>query len=376
MDLSLEFATRAIHAGQEPDPTTGAVIPPIYQVSTFKQDGVGNLRNGYEYSRAGNPTRTMLEECLASLEKGKRALAFASGLAAEDCVIRSVCAPGDRIIVPTDAYGGTIRLFSKVLSRWGIQTEAVDLSDTEALREALQVPTRLVWCESPTNPMLKVTDLARLVEISHAAGALVVVDNTFASPVLQQPLELGVDIVMHSTTKYIGGHSDVIGGALITNNDELAEEMRFHQFAVGAVPGPFDAWLTVRGIKTLDVRMQRHCDNAEEIVQFLQQHPGVEKVYYPGLDGNELHQMRRGGGMISFQVAGGEEKALEVCNSTRLFTLAESLGGVESLIELPGRMTHHGLRGTPSEVPPNLIRLSVGIEASADLIEDLGKALA
>ena len=376
MNSAYGFATLAIHAGQDADPATGAVTPPIYQTSTYKQDRVGELRGGYEYSRAGNPTRTALEQCLTAIEHGTRAVTFSSGLAAEDCVIRTICTPGDRIIMPNDAYGGTIRLFTKVLAAWGIQAVPVDLANLAALEQALNIPARLVWCETPTNPLLKVTDISALSDICHAAGALLVVDNTFATPVLQQPLTLGADVVMHSTTKYIGGHSDLVGGALVTNDSELGERLHFHQFAAGAIPGPFDAWLTLRGIKTLDVRMARHCDNAEAIVRFLGEHPAADKVFYPGHDGADSHQMRRGGGMVSFLAAGGQSAARTVCENTTLFTLAESLGGVESLIELPGQMTHASLRGTELEVPSNLVRLSVGIESPDDLIADLDKALA
>jgi cystathionine gamma-synthase len=375
MNSAYGFATLAIHAGQDADPATGAVIPPIYQTSTYKQDRVGELRAGYEYSRAGNPTRTALEECLAAIEHGIRAVTFSSGLAAEDCVIGTVCRPGDRIIIPRDAYNGTIRLFTKVFAAWGIQAVPVDLTSLAALEQALAAPARLVWCETPTNPLLKVADIAAISDICHAAGTLLAVDNTFATPVLQQPLSLGADVVMHSTTKYIGGHSDLIGGALITNDAELGERLHFHQYATGAIPGPFDAWLTLRGVKTLEVRMARHCDNAEAIVGFLAGHPAVDRVLYPGHDGAEIHQMRRGGGMVSFLASGGETAARAVCESTTLFTLGESLGGVESLIELPGQMTHAALRGTELEVPPNLVRISVGIESADDLIADLDKAL-
>ncbi|MFF5206184.1 cystathionine gamma-synthase [Streptosporangium sp. NPDC000396] len=374
------FETLAIHAGQEPDPVTGAVVPPIHQTSTYKQDGVGKLRGGYEYSRAANPTRTALEECLAAIEAGAHASAFASGLAAEDCVIRAVCAPGDHIVVPDDAYGGTLRLFRKVLARWGLTCTPVPLGDADAVRAAIRPETRLIWCETPTNPMLGITDIAALAGIAHEAGALLAVDNTFASPYLQQPLMLGADIVVHSTTKYIGGHSDVVGGAAIVRDQELGERIHFHQFAVGAVAGPFDAWLTMRGIKTLGVRMDRHCDNAERIADMLTDHPRVTQVLYPGLPGHPGHeiarkQMRRFGGMISFRVDGGEQAALDVCSRSRLFTLAESLGGVESLIEHPARMTHASVKGTPMEVPADLVRISVGIESADDLIADLTQAL-
>ncbi|MFF4759766.1 cystathionine gamma-synthase [Streptomyces sp. NPDC001292] len=374
------FETLAIHAGQEPDPVTGAVVPPIFQTSTFKQDGVGGLRGGYEYSRAGNPTRTALEECLAALEAGTRASAFASGLAAEDCVIRAVCALGDHVIIPDDAYGGSLRLLRMVLSRWGLTSTAVNVGDADAVRAAIRPETRLIWCETPTNPLLGIADIPALAAVAHEAGALLAVDNTFASPYLQQPLTLGADIVMHSTTKYIGGHSDVIGGAAVVRDEELAEKVHFHQFAVGAIAGPFDAWLTLRGIKTLAVRMDRHCDNAEQIADALEEHPLVTRVLYPGLPGHPGHeiaskQMRRFGGMISFQVDGGEQAATDVCGRTQLFTLAESLGGVESLIEHPARMTHLSAKGTPQEVPDNLVRISVGIERADDLIADLVQAL-
>ncbi|MEU5851488.1 cystathionine gamma-synthase [Saccharopolyspora shandongensis] len=375
------FETLAIHAGQEPEAGTGSVVPPIYQTSTYKQDGVGELRGGYEYSRAANPTRTALEECLAALENGTRASAFASGLAAEDCVVRAVCAPGDHVIIPDDAYGGTLRLFTRVLERWGLTTTPVPLGDLDAVRAAIRPTTRLIWCETPTNPLLGVTDIAALSSLAGESGVLLAVDNTFASPYLQQPLTLGADIVVHSTTKYIGGHSDVVGGAVIVQDADLAERIRFHQFAAGAIAGPFDAWLTLRGVRTLGVRMDRHCDNAERIAAALSEHPSVREVLYPGLPAHGSHdlarkQMRRFGGMLSFRVAGGERAALDVCERTRIFTLAESLGGVESLIEHPARMTHASAAGTPLEVPADLVRISVGIENVEDLIADLLAALA
>ena len=381
--MSDGFATRAIHAGQEPDPTTGSVIVPIHATSTYAQDGVGGLRSGYEYSRTGNPTRTALEECLASLEGGRHARAFASGMAASDVVLRVLCRPGDHVIIPNDAYGGTFRLIDKVLSQWGVEHTPVALSDLDAVRAALRPNTRLIWCETPTNPLLNIADIAALADLAHTAGARLVVDNTFASPYLQTPLELGADVVLHSTTKYLGGHSDVVGGAVVTNDGELAERIAFLQNSAGAVPGPFDAWLILRGIKTLAVRMERHSDNAERIVQALLSHPKVEKVLYPGLPDHPGHevavkQMRRFGGMVSFTLtaaAGGEQAALEVCARTRLFTLAESLGGVESLIEHPGRMTHASTAGSVLQVPSNLVRLSVGIEDADDLVEDLLQAL-
>jgi len=374
------FETLAIHAGQASDPRTGAVVPPIYQVSTFHQDAVGNPRDGWEYSRSGNPTRAALEECLAALESGTRGLAFASGLAAEDCVVRTVCAPGDHIVFPNDAYGGTYRLIAHVFDRWGVEHTAVGLDDVDAVRAAVRPNTKLVWCETPSNPLLGIADIAALAGIAHDAGATFVVDNTFASPYLQQPLTLGADVVVHSTTKYLGGHSDVVGGALVTSDAELGERLAFHQNSIGAVAGPFDAWLVLRGAKTLAVRMERHCANAERIAAFLNTHDKVTGVRYPGLASHPGHeiaakQMRAFGGMLSFQVAGGEAAAVEVCNRARLFTLAESLGGVESLIEHPGRMTHVSVVGSALEVPADLIRLSVGIESADDLLSDLDQAL-
>jgi cystathionine gamma-synthase len=378
---SLGFSSLAIHAGQEPDPLTGAVVPPIYQVSTYKQDGVGGLRGGYEYSRSANPTRTALEECLAALEGGRRAFAFASGLAAEDCLLRAVCNAGDHVVIPNDAYGGTFRLFAKVYERWGVQWTAADLSSVEAVRAAVQPgKTKVIWVETPSNPLLGICDIAALAHVAHDAGALLVVDNTFATPYLQQPLSLGADVVVHSTTKYIGGHSDVVGGALIAADDDLGARLAFHQNAMGAVAGPFDAWLTLRGIKTLGVRMDRHCANAAAIAELLEAHPKVSVVHYPGLSSHPGHevaakQMRGFGGMVSFRHADGEQAAVEVCNRARLFTLGESLGGVESLIEHPGRMTHASAAGSPLEVPGDLVRLSVGIEDLDDLVADLRQAL-
>jgi cystathionine gamma-synthase len=378
----LKFETLAIHAGQEPDPLTGAVVPPIYQTSTYKQDGVGGTRGGYEYSRTANPTRKALEECLAALENGTHAFAFASGMAAEDCLLRVLCRPGDHVLIPADAYGGTFRLFSKVLNHWGISYDAVPQTDLDAVREALENrPAKLVWTETPTNPLLSVVDLEALAGIAHAAGALLIVDNTFASPYLQRPLDLGADAVVHSTTKYLGGHSDVVGGAIIVPDPGLADKLAFTQNATGAVAGPFDAWLTLRGIKTLAVRMDRHSDNAARVAQMLAGHRAVSQVLYPGLSEHPGHkiaaaQMRGFGGMVSFRVAAGEEKAVEVCGRTRLFTLGESLGGVESLIEHPARMTHASTTGSPLEVPADLIRLSVGLEDADDLIDDLRQALA
>ena len=400
------FSTRAIHAGSEPDPATGAVVTPIYQTSTYKQDGVGALRQGlgagYEYSRSANPTRTALEECLAALESAPtpnatdpRAFAFASGLAAEDAVLRALLRPGDHVVIPDDAYGGTYRLIARVAGPWGIEHSAAHLVDLDAVQAAVRPgSTKLIWVETPTNPLLTVADIPALAAIAHAVGALLVVDNTFATPYLQQPLALGADIVVHSTTKYAGGHSDVVGGALVVAQTasapwmdgvgdvgaNVAERIGFHQNAMGAVAGPFDAWLVQRGLKTLAVRMERHCDNAEQIVQMLSEHPRVTRIYYPGLPEHPGHeaagrQMRRFGGMVSFQVDGGREAALSVCKRAEVFTLAESLGGVESLIEHPGLMTHASVAGSALEVPEDLIRISVGLEDAADLIADLLQAL-
>ncbi|WP_326598743.1 cystathionine gamma-synthase [Streptomyces sp. NBC_01803] len=374
------FETVAIHAGQEPDAVTGAVVPPIHQVSTFKQDGVGGLRGGYEYSRSANPTRTALEENLAALEGGTRGLAFASGLAAEDCLLRTVLRPGDHMVIPDDAYGGTFRLITKVAERWGVAWSVANTSDAASVRAALRPETKLIWVETPSNPLLGITDIAIVADIARSAGARLVVDNTFASPYLQQPLALGADVVVHSTTKYLGGHSDVVGGALVTSDPGLAQELAFHQNAMGAVAGPFDSWLVLRGIKTLAVRMDRHSANAARIADTLAAHPKVTRVYYPGLTSHPGHetaakQMRDFGGMVSFQVAGGERAAVEVCDRARLFILGESLGGVESLIEHPGRMTHASAAGSALEVPADLVRLSVGIEAVEDLLADLSQAL-
>jgi cystathionine gamma-synthase len=375
------FETRAIHAGYEPDEATGSVIPPIYATSTYKQDGVGGLRGGYEYSRSANPTRTALEGNLAALEEGERGFAFASGLAAEDTLLRALTAPGDHLVVPDDAYGGTFRLIDKVAVPWGLEHSPAPVSDVDAVRAAIRPgQTRLVWVETPTNPLLTIGDIEALAAVAHAAGALLVVDNTFASPYLQQPLTLGADVVVHSTTKYCGGHSDVVGGALVARDLEIVERIGFHQNAMGAVAGPFDAWLVLRGLKTLGVRMDRHCDNAEKVVDFLAGHPRVAAVIYPGLESHAGHavasrQMKRYGGIVSFRVHGGEEHALDVCAKTEVFTLGESLGGVESLIEHPGRMTHASVAGTDLEVPADLIRLSVGIETIDDLLADLDRSL-
>ncbi|MEW2213101.1 cystathionine gamma-synthase [Streptomyces globisporus] len=374
------FETLAIHAGNTADPLTGAVVPPIYQVSTYKQDGVGGLRGGYEYSRSANPTRTALEENLAALEGGRRGLAFASGLAAEDCLLRTLLTPGDHVVIPNDAYGGTFRLFAKVAARWGVEFSVADTSDVAAVRAAITPRTKAVWVETPSNPLLGITDIAAVAQVAHQAGARLVVDNTFASPYLQQPLALGADVIVHSTTKYMGGHSDVVGGALVVSDPELAEELDFHQNAMGAVAGPFDAWLVLRGIKTLAVRMDRHTENATKVADLLTRHPKVSQVLYPGLPEHPGHevaakQMKAFGGMVSFRVAAGEEAAVEVCNRAKLFTLGESLGGVESLIEHPGRMTHASVAGSLLEVPADLVRISVGIENGDDLLADLTQAL-
>jgi cystathionine gamma-synthase len=374
------FATRAIHAGQDPDPGSGSVIVPIHATSTYAQDGVGGLRGGYEYSRTGNPTRTALEECLASLEGGRHARAFASGMAASDVVLRALCRPGDHLVIPNDAYGGTFRLVDKVLTGWGVEYSPVPISDVDAVREAVRPTTRVIWCETPTNPLLGIADIAALADLARDVGAVLVVDNTFASPYLQVPLALGAEVVVHSTTKYLGGHSDVVGGAVVTSNDEFAERFAFLQNSAGAVPGPFDAWLTLRGLKTLAVRMERHSDNAERIAEALRRHPAVRRVYYPGLPDHPGHevaakQMRRFGGMVSVSLAGGEQAALRMCARTKLFTLAESLGGVESLIEHPGQMTHASTTGSVLQVPADLVRLSVGIEDPDDLVADVLAAL-
>ncbi|EID55171.1 cystathionine gamma-synthase [Saccharomonospora xinjiangensis] len=375
------FETRAIHAGQEPDPRTGAVIVPIYQTSTYAQDGVGGTREGdYEYSRTANPTRTALEEALAALENGRHALAFASGMAASDAVLRTMLRPGDHLVLGNDVYGGTFRLIDKVLTEWGVNYSVASLSDLDEVRTAMRPETKLVWCESPTNPLLGIADIAALAELAHVGGAKLVVDNTFATPYLQTPLELGADVVVHSTTKYLGGHSDVVGGAVITDSDEVRERLFFLRNSAGAVPGAFDAWLTLRGLKTLAVRMERHCGNAELIAEALAVHPKVERVYYPGLAEHPGHslaakQMRRFGGMVSFTHVDGERAALDMVARTKLFVLAESLGGVESLIEHPGRMTHASVAGSLLSVPPELVRLSVGIEDAHDLLADLRYAL-
>jgi cystathionine gamma-synthase len=372
------FSTRAIHAGQDPDPATGAVVTPISLSTTFAQEGVGGHK-GFEYARSGNPTRAALEAQVASLEEARHGLAFASGLAAEDNILR-LLRPGQRILLGNDAYGGTFRLISKVWGPLGFPWSAVDLTDLDGLRANWTDDVGLVWLETPTNPLLTCFDIEAIAEIAHARGALVVVDNTFATPYLQQPLTLGADIVVHSATKYLGGHSDVIGGFVAVDDDELGERLRFTQNAAGAVPSPFDCYLVLRGVKTLAIRMERHCENARAIVDLLVGHPAIDRVLYPQLPDHPGHgaaakQMRDFGGMVSFTVKAGAEAAMKVAASTEIFTLAESLGAVESLIEHPGAMTHASAAGSPLEVPDNLIRVSVGIEDATDLVADLAQAL-
>jgi cystathionine gamma-synthase len=379
------LATKAIHAGFRPDPGTGAVNAPIYASSTFAQDGVGGLRGGYEYARTGNPTRAALEASLAAVEEAAFGRAFSSGMAATDCALRALLRPGDHVVIPDDAYGGTFRLIDKVFTNWGITYTAVALSDLDAVRAAITAQTRLIWVETPTNPLLSIADIGAIAQLAATSSIKVstikvLVDNTFASPALQQPLLFGADIVLHSTTKYIGGHSDVVGGALLTNNEELDTAFGFLQNGAGAVPGPFDAYLTMRGLKTLVLRMQRHSDNAALVAEFLDGHPGVETVLYPGLRAHPGHevakrQMSGFGGMVSVRMRGGPQAAHDFCSRTEIFILAESLGGVESLIEYPGAMTHASTAGSQLEVPDDLVRLSVGIEDSADLLADLEQAL-
>jgi len=375
------FATRAIHAGQQADPLTGAIIPPIYQASTHVQDAIGVFREGYEYNRAGNPTRSALETQLSALEGGVNALSFASGLAAEDALLRGILKPGDHVLLGNDVYGGTHRLLTKVLAPWGIETTTVELGSADAIRQALRPETKIVWLETPSNPLLKIVDIAATAEIAHAAGAIVVVDNTFASPALQLPLALGADLVVHSTTKYLGGHSDVLGGAVIFGDDRFYDQVKFQQFAVGAVSAPLDGWLTTRGIKTLAVRMRQHSANAQAIAEWAEARPEFETVFYPGLASHPGHeiaarQMSGFGGMLSLALTAGPAAARAFAESTELFQLAESLGGVESLIGYPPEMTHASVRGTELAVPENVVRLSVGIEDIADLIADLEQGLA
>ena len=373
-------ATRAIHAGYRPDPATGAVNPPIYASSTFAQDGVGGLRGGYEYARTGNPTRAALEAGLAAVEGATFGRAFSSGMAATDCTLRALLRPGDHVVIPDDAYGGTFRLIDKVFTQWGVTHTPVALSDLDAVRAAVTPETKLIWVETPTNPLLSIADIAGIAELAEPSGVKVLVDNTFASPALQQPLALGADIVLHSTTKYIGGHSDVVGGALLTNDEELDTGFAFLQNGAGGVPGPFDAYLTMRGLKTLSLRMQRHSENGAQIAEYLAEHRAVDTVLYPGLPSHPGHdvaarQMTGFGGMVSVRMKGGREAAQQLCARTEIFILAESLGGVESLIEHPGAMTHASTAGSQLEVPDDLVRLSVGIEDIADLLGDLEQAL-
>jgi cystathionine gamma-synthase len=377
----MKFETLAIHAGQEPDPNNGAVMTPIYQTSTYAQDGIGKPRQGYEYSRTLNPTRKALQDCLAELEGGTWGLAFSSGMAASDTVLR-LLASGDHVAAGNDVYGGTFRLFDKILRRFGLDFTFADTTDPENLAEALTPSTRIVWLETPTNPLLAVSDIRAVAEVvqAHPNKPLLVVDNTFATPYLQRPLELGADLVVHSTTKYLGGHSDVVGGAIIGRDAELGGRLAFLQNAIGAVPGPMDCFLTLRGIKTLPVRMDRHAANAESIAAYLRGHPKVGRLIYP-FDGSHpqvqtaKRQMKNGGGMISFILKGGREAAIRVAESTKIFTLAESLGGVESLIEVPAAMTHLSTQGSQLEVDPGLVRLSVGLENVEDLLSDLEQAL-
>ncbi|MBV6465515.1 MAG: Cystathionine gamma-synthase [Anaerolineales bacterium] len=377
----MKFETLAIHAGQEPDPNNGAVMTPVYFTSTYKQDGVGRPRQGYEYSRTMNPTRKALQDCLAALEGGNFGLAFASGLAATDTVLRLLDS-GAHVLAGNDVYGGTFRLFDKVLRRFSLDFTFADTTDPESVADALTPSTRLVWLETPTNPLMRVTDIRAVAEIvhSHPNRPLLAVDNTFATPYLQRPLELGADIVVHSMTKYLSGHSDVVGGAIVVKDKDLAERLYFLQNAVGAILGPMDSFLVLRGIKTLPLRMERHAENAAAIAGFLAAHPKVEKVYYPYHEShpqNQLarRQMKNGGGMISFLVKGGHEAAVRLVESTELFALAESLGGVESLIEVPAAMTHLSVAGSQLDVDPSLVRLSVGIENVEDLLADLRQAL-
>ncbi|PZE68182.1 MULTISPECIES: cystathionine gamma-synthase [unclassified Curtobacterium] len=377
-----EFSTRAIHSGQEPDAATGAVIPPLFLTSTYVQDGIGGLRGGYEYSRSGNPTRDSLQTLLADLDGGVAAFSFSSGLAGEDALLRAYLEPGARIVMGNDVYGGTHRLANRLHVPWGVDLVTVEMSEPDRVRAALaDAPAKTVlWVETPTNPLMKIADIETLAAVGHEAGALVVVDNTFASPALQQPLSLGADVVVYSTTKYLGGHSDVVGGAVVLRDQELADAVQFVQFGGGAISSPFDAWLTIRGIKTLSVRMERHSSNAQAVAEALLAHPAVEHVYYPGLPEHPGHdvaakQMRGFGGMLSVALAGGPDAAKRFAESTELFALAESLGGVESLIGYPSEMTHASVKGTELAVPENVVRLSVGIEDAGDLVADVQQAL-
>ncbi len=372
------FNTRAVHVGSEPDSLTGAVNPPVYLTSTYAQDAVGVARFS-DYARVANPTRSALESCLADLEGARHGVAFASGLAAEDAILRTL-SPGDHVVLGGDVYGGTYRLLTRVFGSWGVEVSCVDLSDGAEVTANLRPSTRVVWVETPSNPLLRVVSIAAVADLAHSRGATLVVDNTFATPYLQRPLERGADVVVHSTTKYVGGHSDVVGGFVATNDDEIAASLRFNQYAIGAVPGPLDCYLLLRGLKTLGVRMERHCANARAVADYLGAHRSVREVYYPGLPSHPNHavaaeQMSDFGGMVSFTTTGDAAAARRVCESTRIFTLAESLGGVESLIELPSQMTHASTVGSPLEPPDNLIRLSVGIEDVTDLIDDLARAL-
>lgn len=374
-------ATRAIHAGYRPDPATGAVNAPIYASSTFAQDGVGGLRGGFEYSRTGNPTRAALERTLAAVEEAEFGRAFSSGMAATDCALRALLRPGDHVVIPNDAYGGTFRLIDKVFTHWGVKYTAVPQSDVDTVRDAITDATKLIWVETPTNPLLSIADIPAIAQLAADRSVKVLVDNTFASPALQRPLTLGADVVLHSTTKYIGGHSDVVGGALLTNDHLTDEAFGFLQNGAGAVPGPFDAYLTLRGVKTLSLRMERHSENAARIAEFLAGHRAVHTVLYPGLPDHPGHdvaarQMSAFGGMVSVRLRGGRQAALDFCSRTEVFILAESLGGVESLIEYPGAMTHASTAGSLLEVPDDLVRMSVGIEDVTDLLADVEQALA
>ncbi len=374
------FATRAIHAGQAFDPTTGAVIPPVYQTSTFVQTHVGGLRNGYEYTRGTNPTRDALQELIADLEGGTHGLSFASGLAAEDAVLRGLLRPGDHVLMGNDVYGGTHRLANQILAAWGVQLSTVDMSDLGAVTAGIRPETRMLWVETPSNPMMKITDIVAVAEIGHSRDCIVVVDNTFATPALQQPLALGADLVVHSATKYLGGHSDILGGLVATSDERVAEQVGFIQYAAGAVSAPWEVFLTIRGIKTLAIRMEQHSTNAEAVAQSLVGHPAIDTVYYPGLSDHPGHdiaarQMTRFSGMVSFALKGGAPAAHAFAESTSVFQLAESLGGVESLVNYPAQMTHASVRGTELEVPDNIIRLSVGIEDTDDLVADVHAAL-